>query len=525
MKTQLVNSFALLLLPLWAGSALQAQTPAVDAFASRSAPRPNVVLIMADDLGFADLGCYGSEIETPRLDALAKAGMRMTQFTNTAKCHSSRVSLLTGLHCEQAGAESLARGTTIARELREAGYFTAMTGKWHLHQEPTDHGFDRYFGHLSGATNYFTGDKTFRLNGQPWNDFDQDFYTTIANTDYAIQFIDEALQTTRPFFLYVAYNAPHYPLQALQSDFEKYQDRYRAGWDQIRQQRLQKQRDLNLFAGQSITDLGRPEYIPAWDDLSHDDRQWEADRMAAFAGMVDCMDRQIGRLVDHLQAQQQLDNTLLLFVADNGACPFERTKGRQYPPYDARSYWTYDTGWAHVGNTPFRYYKQNNHEGGIASPAIVHWPVGLQQPAGYIDHSPSHLVDVMATCLELAGREYPTEVAGRPIEPLVGQSLAPLLAGNKLPPNRELYFHFGPNRALRQGDWKVVSLRNGPWELYNLAQDRNEAHDLASQHPAKVSQLSSIWHRIAQDQERLPAQKRAPVGNTPQHDSFQKDGR
>lgn len=480
---------------------------------------------MADDLGFADLGCYGSEIETPRLDQLAAQGLRMTQFYNTAKCHSSRVSLLTGLYCDQAGAESLERGTTIARQLREAGYFTAMSGKWHLHDQPTDHGFDRYFGHLSGATNYFTGDNTFRLNGKVWNDFDSDFYTTIANTDYALQFVDEALESDRPFFLYLAYNAPHYPLQALKQDYEKYRQRYQAGWDQIREQRYARQRELALFADEQVENLGRPSYIPAWDELSAEDQQWESDRMAAFAGMVDCMDREIGRLVDHLQSQGVFDNTLFLFVSDNGACPFERTKGRELPPYDAGSYWTYDTGWAHVGNTPFRYYKQNNHEGGIASPAIIHWPQGLKQPAGTIDNSPAHLVDVMATCLDVSGGKYPQQIEDRPIEPLVGRSLLPLIEGKPLPPHPYLYFHFGSNRALRQGDWKVVSLRSGPWELYNLAQDRNESTDLAQQYPDKVAALSHIWQSVATDQERLPLKQRGPVSTTPQHHKFEKSGK
>ena len=506
------------LLPL---PCLTAQTPAADTAASR----PNIVLIMADDLGFADLGCYGSEIDTPHLDALAQQGMRLTQFSNTAKCHSSRVSLLTGLYCDQAGAESLARGTTIARQLQQAGYFTAMAGKWHLDQQPTDHGFGRYFGHLSGATNYFTGDSSFRLNGQPWNEFSKDFYTTVANTDHAIGFVDEAKDSGRPFFLYVAYNAPHYPLQPLQADYEKYRPRYRVGWDQIRQQRHEKQQQLGLFAEGTITDLGRPDYIPAWDELSREEQQWEADRMAAYAGMVECLDREIGRLVAHLQTQQQWEITLFLFVSDNGACPFERTKGREYPPYDSRSYWTYDTGWAHVGNTPFRYYKQNNHEGGIASPAIIHWPAGLKQPPGSVDDSPAHLVDVMPTCLELGGATYPSQLEGRAIEPLVGQSLMPLIGGGQLLGDRQLYYHFGPNRGLRDGKWKLVSLRQGPWELYDLSRDRNEAHDLAAEYPERVRSMSAAWHRIAEQQDRLPAKQRLPVGDQPQHASFQKNGK
>ncbi len=488
------------------------------------AERPNIVLIMADDLGFADLGCYGSEIETPNLDRLAGEGLRMSQFYNTAKCHSSRVSLLTGLYCDQAGAESLERGTTIARQLAAAGYFTAMSGKWHLHDEPTDHGFQRYFGHLSGATNFFTGDETFRLNGKKWDAFTDDFYTTIADTDFAIEFADEAIDQEQPFFLYVAYNAPHYPLHALKPDYEKYKERYVGGWDDIRNARFHKQQTLGLLDGEGITRLPRPSHVPAWDSLDPSEQRWEADRMAAFAAMVDRLDIEIGRLVNHLTQRGVFDNTLFMFVSDNGACPFDRTRGRDLQPYDSASYWTYDTGWAHVGNTPFRYYKQNSHEGGIASPAIFHWPKGMKASPGTINRSQGHLVDLMATCLEVGNAKYPTEVDGRKIEPLMGRSLLPILEGNNRPAGDYLYFTFGPNRAIRQGDWKLVSLRSGPWELYNLANDRNEANDLAAMHPDRVARMSAKWHEIAKDVDRQPAKKTKPVTDQPKHDSVKKNG-
>lgn len=500
--------------------------------AGETSTRPNIVVVMADDLGFSDLGCYGSEIETPRLDELAAQGLRMTQFYNTAKCHSSRVSLLTGLYCDQAGAESLSRGTTVARQLQEAGYFTAMVGKWHLHDEPTDHGFQRYFGHLSGATNFFTGDDTFRLNGQPWNSFGNDFYTTIANTDFAIQFVDEHLQSNeseaKPFFMYMAYNAPHYPLHALKEDFEKYRETYQVGWDQIRAQRRTKQKQLGLFDETTITDLGRPHYIPAWDDLPEEQKVWESDRMAAYAGMVDRLDREIGRFVDHLKAKGQLENTLILFVSDNGACPFERTRRKDLPPYDSQSYWTYDTGWAHVGNTPFRYYKQNNHEGGIASPAIVHWPAVMNAKSaaipGSIETTPAHLIDIMATCLDLAGGEYPSEVDGRTIEPLMGRSIKPILEGKPATPHPYLYFHFASNRGLRVGDWKLASLRSGPWELYHLAEDRNEAVDRAQEFPEIVEEMATKWHSVAETIDRVPAKFRKPVSDKPKDSTMKKTG-
>lgn len=487
--------------------------------------RPNIILIMADDLGFADLGCYGSEIETPRLDALAKSGMRMSQFYNTAKCHSSRVSLLTGLYCDQAGKESLSRGTTIARQLGQAGYFTAMTGKWHLKNQPTDHGFQRYFGHLSGATNFFTGDNTFRLNGNPWNDFGDDFYTTVANTDFAIKFVDEAVEEERPFFLYVAHNAPHYPLQAMKADYEKYKGRYAIGWDAVRDARHAKQTELGILAGEPITQLPRPHYIPAWEDLSAEDQEWEGNRMAAFAAMVDRLDHEVGRLVDHVESIGKLENTLVMFVSDNGACPFERTRGKELQPYDPASYWTYDTGWAHVGNVPFRYYKQNNHEGGIASPAIFHWPAGLKAKPGSINRSQGHLIDLMATCLDVGQADYATEVDGRKIEPLMGRSLAPVFAGQDRESADYLYFHFGPNRALRQGDWKIASLRTGPWELFNMRTDRNEANDLASQHPERVREMATKWRKIARDIDRAPQKQRRAVSGPNRDAEFKKNGK
>lgn len=492
-------------------------TPASNVRASEttaSESRPNIVLIMADDLGFSDLGCYGSEIQTPVLDGLAANGMRFSQFYNTAKCHSSRVSLLTGLYCGQAGNESLKRGVTIANVLSEAGYFTAMTGKWHLQKQPTDRGFQRYFGHLSGATNFFTGDNTFRLNGEPWNDFDDDFYTTDAITDYALRFLKEADDSKKPFFLYVAYNAPHYPLHAREEDFRKYEGKYAVGWDAIRQRRYKKQQELGLFA--KPWELSkRPNYVPAWEKLSQEDKQWESDRMAAFAAMVDRLDQNIGRLTEHLKSNGKLDNTVFMFCSDNGACPFERTRGKDLRPWDPKSYWCYDTGWAHVGNTPFRWYKQNQHEGGISSPMIVHWPSGLKQPAGTVTHQPGHLIDFMATAIELGKAKYPSSFEGRAIDPLQGKSLVPIFHGKQRPQHETLYFQFSNNRALREGDWKLVSARGGPWELYNLKEDRSELNNLAKQHPDRVEKMANRWFDLAKNKDRLAKNNLKPVAEKP----------
>ena len=473
--------------------------------------KPNIVLIMADDLGFSDLGCYGGEINTPNLDALAADGIRFSQFYNTAKCHSSRVDLLTGLYCGQAGSNSMDRGVTIAEVLKPAGYSTIMCGKWHLNNEPTNRGFERYFGHLSGATNFFTGDDTFRLNGKPYKVPQEGFYTTDAITDYSIRFVDESIQEKDgPFFLYVAYNAPHYPLQAPKKDVMKYRGKYRMGWDKLRASRYKKQLAMGIISDKWQLSP-RPAEVSAWEKLEANDKDWEDFRMAAYAGMVDRMDQQIGRLVAHLKARGVFDNTLFMFCSDNGACPFERTRGKDKMPWDPKSYWTYDSGWAHAGNTPFRWYKQNQHEGGISSPLIIHWPAGIKAKKGAISHQPGHLIDFMATCIDVADASYPKKQSGSVITPLMGRSLVPILKGKTRAEHDLLYFHFGNNRAIRKGPWKVVSVRGGPWELYNIEKDRTELNNLADTNPSMVMKLSKLWHEFAEKTDRLPAKQRMPV--------------
>ena len=484
-------------------------------FAS-AAERPNIVLIMVDDLGFADLGCYGSEIETPNLDALAADGLRFTQFYNTAKCHSSRVSLLTGLYCDQAGSASLQRGATIAEVLGSADYFTAMVGKWHLSKQPTDFGFERYWGHLSGATNFFTGDNTFRLNGENWKVPEtlngKPFYTTDAIVDFGIDFLNEHLESgsDRPFLLYTAFNAPHYPLHAPEEEVKKYDGRYDGGWDQLRKTRHRKQLETGLLPKKWKLSP-RPDHVPAWQSLDEEEQAWEADRMEVFAAMVDVVDQNVGRLVDFLQEKGVLENTLILFCSDNGACPFERTTGRYLAPWDPESYWTYDASWANAGNTPFRLYKQNQHEGGISSPLIAYWPAGLKAEKGSVTDQPGHLIDFMATFLELSGAEYPNEVGDRKVDPLQGKSLLPILKGHQREAHKTLYFHFGSDRALRQGKWKLVSAKQGAWELYDLDADRTELNDLSTEHPEKVETMAAEWFRIAKDVDRLGEKQLKPT--------------
>jgi len=485
--------------------------------------KPNIVIIMADDLGFSDLGCYGSEINTPNLDALAKEGLRFTQFYNTAKCHSSRVSLLTGLYCDQAGGASLSRGASIAEVLKPAKYHTMMVGKWHLSKQPTNFGFDRYWGHLSGATNFFTGDDTFRLDGKPWKvpatHKGKPFYTTNVITDYALDFIDQHWSVKEggnpdPFFLYCAYNAPHYPLQAPKTEVKKYKGKYTKGWDILRQRRHEKQIESGLLPAKWPLSP-RAAHIPAWNSLSPEAKQWEGDRMEVYAAMVDVLDQNIGRLVAHLKKKGIYDNTLIMFCSDNGACPFDRTRGKELKPWDPKSYWCYDVGWASLGNTPFRLYKQNQHEGGISSPMIVRGPKSLlkTRPNSFT-RQPSHLIDFMATCIEVSEVSYPKTIGDRTIDPLQGISLLPIFAGQERKAHDPLYFHFSKDRALRSGDWKIASAKMGRWELYNLSEDRTELLDLSAKHPKRVKEMVAKWQEIAKTKERLPKNQLKAVKDT-----------
>ena len=475
--------------------------------------RPNIIIIMADDLGYADLGCYGGEIKTPVLDSLAKNGVRFSQFYNTAKCHSSRVDLLTGMYCGQAGSSKLSVGPTIAEVLKPAGYKTIMVGKWHLDREPTDKGFEKYFGHLSGATNFFTGDQTFRLNGKKYEVPKRGFYTTDAKTDYAIRFINEALEEEKkkPFFLYLAYNAPHYPLHAPKEEVMKYRGQYKQGWDELRKQRYSRQIKMGLIQKDWALSPA-PENVRQWESLSEKEKGWEDFRMAAYAGMVDRMDQGIGKLVKELKEKNIFDNTILMFCSDNGACPFERTQGAEKMPWDPESYWTYDTGWAHAGNTPFRWYKQNQHEGGISSPLIVHWPKGIKLDKGSISDRVGHLVDFMPTCLELADAKYTGEGKAK----LMGKSFVSTLKRQPDESHDFLYFHFGNNRAIRKGKWKVVSARGGPWELYDMDKDRTELNDLSKTQPALTKELATLWYQFAKNGDNLSQKQRRPVSDKSQ---------
>ena len=472
---------------------------------------PNFLVIMVDDMGYSDLGCYGSEIDTPRIDALARQGLRFSQFYNTAKCHSSRVSLLSGQYCIAAGDSALRNAVTSAEVLASNGYFTAMTGKWHLKKEPTDFGFQRYFGHLSGACNFFKGDRTFRLNGQAWKVPDQGFYTTVANVDFALQFLKEARSQQQPWYLYVAFNAPHAPLHALPEDYAKYKGRYDDGWDVIRRARVAKQKRIGVLS-EDLVPSPRPEHIPAWNELRPWQQQYEANRMTTLAAMIDRVDHEVGRLVDDLQANGELENTMILFVSDNGACPYDRKRPiLNVEPTSGEVSLPDSTGWAWARNSPFRYYKQNQFEGGISTPAIVHWPEGLKTKPGSIVRQPAHLIDVLPTMADVSGSAIPEQWEGRELRPVSGVSLRPIFEGRKLAVRPPIHFLFSKDRGLRDGDWKLVSFQSKQWELYNMASDRTELNNLAGAEPERLKSMIATWTEMTRNVLHAPPRFTSPV--------------
>lgn len=460
----------------------------------RADERPNVIVAVVDDMGFSDLGCYGGEVETPNIDALAKNGLRFTQFYNCAKCETTRATLLSGKYHPEVGIGQLRNCVTIAEAMNSFGYTPLMSGKWHMKGNPVERGFDRYFGHLSGSANFFVGNDSFHLDDKPFKIPPKGFYTTDAFTDYAIEFIDEAPKE-KPFLMYLAYNAPHYPLQAPREDVEKYRGRYRGGWDKLREERFARLKKMGLLADSAKINE-RPSDVPAWDSLDVEQQDVQELMMATYAGMIDRVDQNIGRLIEHLKEKGRYDNTLILFFSDNGACPFQRTtektRKEKLMPWDPESYWTYDKGWAHACNTPFREYKRNQHEGGINTPMIAHWPAGILEK-GRIVREPSHLVDIMATCVDLAasGKKQPK------LDGLRGKTLVPLLENRERESHESIYFTFyGTHNALRKGDWKLVNIERGDWELYNLVEDRSETQDVGKANPDVLAAMVAEFTKI-----------------------------
>ena len=458
--------------------------------------RPNIVIVVCDDMGFSDLGCYGSEIATPNLDRLAANGLRFTDFHNNAKCSETRASILTGLWHQQSKNLKVAGHVTLAEVLRTAGYTTLMSGKWHVASTPPERGFDRYFGFLSGAINFFTGqdwqtgENLMRLGRDEFH-APAGFYSTDAFTDYAIQFLEERQSKDSPFFLYLAHNAPHFPLHALPEDIEKYRGKYAEGWDVIRERRHRRLQELGVI-DETWRLSPRDPKVEAWAELSRKERAFLEPMMEVYAAMVDRLDQNVGRLVDYLDERGELDNTLIVFFSDNGACPYDRLRTDSLVPGGPESDIAYDARWANMCNSPLRLYKQYAHEGGTSTPMIAHWPKGIEQQ-GELCHFPSHLVDLMPTVVELSGAEYPVEKEGVDIHPMEGESLVSSFKGEKKTRKNPLFWEFSANHAVRDGNWKLVAEKSKDWELYDLSNDRSETMDLSQEKPRVVRHLAEKY--------------------------------
>ncbi|BCM91677.1 arylsulfatase [Abditibacteriota bacterium] len=517
--------------------------PTTPTMAIANAGRPNVLLILADDLGWSDLSCYGGEIKTPNIDALAANGLKFTQCYNSARCSPSRASLLTGLAPHQAGFPNLSgtlsnHSVTLAEVLDTAGYSTSMVGKWHLNERntPVDRGFQEYYGMLGGFNSYWQENPFYtRLPAEHSKHAYKpgEFYSTNAFADYSIDFITQAERTpNKPWFQYLAFNAPHFPLHAPEKDIEKYEPIYAQGWDKIRAGRLARQKQLGLVP-KNLTLTPRSvvpknwvnvqtgwadKDNPAWDSLPTDRRADLARRMAVYAAAVDKMDQSVGRVVTYLKKTNQYDNTLIFFLSDNGACAewdpygFDQNSGPKnilHTGDDLKkvgspdSYVSYGSGWANTCNTPWRLYKHYAHEGGIRTPLIVHWPKGLKTKPGSMTTQPAMVADFMPTLVQICGGTYPTERNGLSIMPTQGASLLPIINGGKIAP-RNLYMEHEGNRMVREGDWKLVDLEGKPWELYNVADDPTEMHDLAVADPKRVEKLSADWEIWAENSNVKP---------------------
>ncbi len=493
--------------------------------AEEAAPPPNILMIVADDLGFSDPGCYGGEIETPNLDRLATEGVRFTQFYNCAVCNATRIAVLTGRHPRFGKATLWRDGMVTAAELlRGTDYATAMSGKWHLGGSPTrpiDRGFDEYYGVMIGAVNYFDPNhpdppglkhsgppQPFVHNDQPVKEVPADYYTTDAFTDHAISQIKTAAERKKPFFLHLAYNAPHYPLQARPEDIAKYRGRYREGYSKLRAQRHARLLGLGLIPpGTPLPepDVKRGDWRydlqpEAWESA---DQEWEAAKMEIYAAMVDRLDQGVGRVLATLREHGLEENTLVIFFSDNGACASRSSEAERKAfhvgksPGGKDSYILCGPGWATAQSSPFRRYKTWTHEGGITTPMIVRWP-GKIQPGGIIRHV-THVVDLLPTFLEIAGQTYPATFDGKATLPLEGKSLVPILTGARGLSPRELGWQLYGSRAYRHGRWKIVwGVTTQKWELYDMVSDRTETRDLAAVRPGMVTKLKKAWERWAQ---------------------------
>jgi arylsulfatase A-like enzyme len=517
---------------------------------------PNILLILNDDMGFSDIGCYGGEIDTPNLDRLARNGLRYSQFYNTARCSPSRASLLTGLHPHQTGIGILTYSNgpegyagnlnkscvTVAEVLKQKNYKTYLSGKWHISSsltEPTNswplqRGFDYFFGTIIGAGSFYNPNTLTRGNDNIEHEAEQDpsFFYTDAISDRAAAYIREHKANTpdAPFFQYVAYTAPHWPLHAHDEDIAKYKGRFDAGWDALREQRLERLvKDGIIHPAWKLTD--RDPTQPPWTEAEN--RQWLLRCMEVYAAQIDRMDQGIGRILKALEETDQFDNTLIIFLSDNGACaedipdgvtarelvdqlmiakaktrtgkPVHFGNDPSLMPGGEDTYQSYGVAWANLSNSPFRLYKHWIHEGGIATPFIVHWPNGIQEKGG-LRHNPGQLPDVMATILDVTGATYPKTYDGHDILPCEGESLVPSFAAayNARGP---LFWEHEGNAAARVGKWKLVRKYPGPWELYDMEIDRTEMNDLAAQHPERVREMTAQYQQWANRCGVIPREK------------------
>ena len=513
----------------------------------RNKEKPNILLILNDDMGYSDLGCYGGEVKTPNLDLLAANGLRYTQFYNTARCCPSRASLLTGLYPQQVGVGLMmdddglegyrgnlsSNAVTIAEALKNGGYATYMTGKWHISLSmkkrndnwPCQRGFDDYYGIITGAANYFQP-RTLTRNNEQFIPEDDNYYFTDAISDESVRQIREHAekQSDKPFFQYVAYTAPHWPLHALPEDIAKYKGRYDAGWDQLRRERRQRMIDMGiLHENWELTE--RDSRVPPWEEAEH--KEWQARRMEVYAAQIDRMDQGIGRILQTLKDTGQWENTLIIFLADNGGCAevikerwkswappiiaTEKTRdGREVQfgnipdimPGGEDTYQSYGIPWANVSNTPFRLYKHWIHEGGISTPFIAHWPAGIRAK-NELRHQPAQLPDLMTTFLDIAGVEYPETYNGHKIKPPEGFSMTPTFKDK--PHSRDvLYWEHEGNKAVRKGKWKLVRKYPGDWELYDIEADRTETNNIVKDHPEIVREFVGLYEKWADRCEVVP---------------------
>lgn len=528
--------------------------------------RPNIIVILADDLGYSDMGCYGGEIQTPNLNKMADEGLRFSRFYNASRSCPTRASLLTGLYQHQAGIGRMTfeenlpgyrgtlthNGVTIAEALKEAGYQTGMIGKWHVaetplkkdqrewlahqvyHEDfadkknyPVNRGFEDFYGIIYGVVNYF--DPFSLVDGEtPVKNVPKDYYITQALSDSAVSYVNRYAKNDKPFFLYLSYTAPHWPLHALPKDIEKYKDTYKDGWDAIREKRYEQMKKLRIF-GDTDNFLSARQFSDPWAD--NPTKEWDARAMAVHAAMVDRMDQGIGELLDALEANGELENTLILFLSDNG-CSNEDCQNysegendrpdmtrigekiiyprkKQVLPGPENTYAAIGARWANVANTPFRYWKARQYEGGICTPMIAYWPKGLKYNKGGMTNQMGHVIDIMATCLDLAKAEYPKVYRGNTIIPLEGKSLVPVFTEGKRKGHDYLGFeHFNEKALIDKDGWKIVNPGgNKPWELYNLNNDRTELNNLASDNKKRLDKMVKQYQSWAERCMVVPAPK------------------